>query len=156
MNKMKAALVRGPESNMIVKIKYLTETAKTPSRKTAGAAAYDLYADETVYIPRETTVAIKTGLAMEIPEGWKGEIYSRSGLAYRGLVVANSPGKIDCDYRGEIMVLIHNQSNEGVACLEAGDRIAQFEVNPVYHIKFDNGELSDTERGEGHFGSTGK
>jgi dUTP pyrophosphatase len=91
---------------------------------------------------------------MEIPKGWKGEIYSRSGLASKGIFVGNSPGKIDSDYRGEIKVIIHNTRREIVG-IHAGDRIAQFEINPVHDIEWEEGELDETDRGEGGFGSTG-
>ena len=98
-----------------------------------------------------------TGLVMEIPEGWKGEIYSRSGLASQGLVVANSPGKIDADYRGEIKVALLNTAREGIIGIETGTRIAQFEINPVHNIEFEEvKELSKSERGLHGFGSTGK
>ena len=128
-----------------MKVRYtkLHPDAQIPHRASDGAAAYDLYSTE-------------TGLGMEIPEGWKGEIYSRSGMSYAGVVVANSPGKIDSDYRGEIKVLLHNNDNTDIACIEKGDRIAQFEINPVYDIEFYNvEELIKSERGEGGFGSTG-
>ncbi len=99
---------------------------------------------------------VRTGLAMQIPDGWKGEIYSRSGLAYRGLVVSNSPGKIDSDYRGEIQVIMHNNRSVDIVGIEVGDRIAQFEINPVHDIEFEESKnLEISFRGEGGFGSTG-
>lgn len=139
-----------------MKVKYtkLSPNAKIPTKATEGSAAYDLYATEGVYIPHGETMVVSTGLAMEIPEGWKGEVYSRSGLASKGIFVANSPGKIDSDYRGEIKVILHNTRREIVG-IHAGDRIAQFEVNPVYSIEWEESALTDTERGEGGFGSTG-
>ena len=141
---------------MKVKIKKLHQVAQLPIKGTPGSAAYDLHSIETVYIPPGETVTVRTGLAMEIPDGWKGDVYSRSGLAMDGVVVANSPGKIDCDYRGEVVVLLHNQRPSDVACIEVGDRIAQFEINPVHDIEFEViDELSTTDRGEGGFGSTG-
>ena len=141
---------------MEVRIKKLCAT-QLPTRATSGAAAYDLYAAEGAYIAPGTTVAVATGLSMEIPEGWKGEIYSRSGLAEHGIVVANAPGKIDSDYRGEIYVLLHNTLLQDIAGIEVGDRIAQLEINPVHDINFKEvDELSATERGREGFGSTGK
>ena len=85
---------------MIIKFKKLHPKSVLPTKGSEGAAAYDLYASESVYIPVGETASVGTGLSMEIPKGWKGEIYSRSGLASQGVVVANAPGKIDCDYRG--------------------------------------------------------
>ena len=139
---------------MKVRFTKLTDNAQIPQRATEGSAAYDLHATENVYIPHGETAVVSTGLAMEIPDGWKGEVYSRSGLASRGIFVANSPGKIDSDYRGEIKVILHNTRREIVG-IHAGDRIAQFEVNPVYSIEWEEAALTDTERGEGGLGSTG-
>ena len=139
-----------------VKYTKLRPDALLPTKGTEQAAAYDLYACENVFIPPGETCIVGTGLAFQIPEGWKGEIYSRSGLTYNGVVVANSPGKIDSDYRGEIKVLIYNRGKTLVG-IEPGTRIAQFEINPVYSIRFEECEnLELTERGEGGFGSTGK
>ena len=140
---------------MIVKIKKLCSTT-IPTKATSGAAAYDLYAAENAYIAPGTTVAVATGIAMEIPEGWKGEIYSRSGLAKHGIVVANAPGKIDSDYRGEIFVLLHNNLLQDIAGIERGDRIAQLEINPIHEVTFEEvDQLSNTDRGDKGFGSTG-
>ena len=140
-----------------MKVKYtkLHPEARVPTKGTAGAAAYDLYSMENVYIPHGETAIIRTGIAMQIPEGWKGEVYSRSGLAAKGILVSNSPGKIDSDYRGEIKVILHNTRKELVG-IQLHDRIAQFEINPVHDIEFeqtDNLALSD--RGDKGFGSTG-
>ena len=143
---------------MKVKFKKLNPNAKLPTKATKGAAAYDLYAAESVYIPIGETAVVGTGLSMEIPPGWKGEVYSRSGLASKGIVVANSPGKIDSDYRGEIKVILHNNRNTDLVGILTGDRIAQFEVNPDYScdLTFEEvQELSISERGEGGLGSTG-
>ena len=139
---------------MRVKYTKLSHNAQIPTKATEGSAAYDLYATENVYIPHGETAVVSTGLSMEIPEGWKGEIYSRSGLASKGIFVANSPGKIDSDYRGEIKVILHNTRREIVG-IHSGERIAQFEINPVHPIDWEEGELTDTERGEGGLGSTG-
>ena len=142
---------------MKVKLTKLHPNAKIPTKSTEGSAAYDLYSIESAYIPVGETVMIRTGLAMQIPDGWKGEVYSRSGLASRGLVVSNSPGKIDSDYRGEIQVILHNNRSVDVIGVEAGDRIAQFEINPVHSIEFEESEnLVMTFRGDKGFGSTGK
>ena len=141
---------------MKIQFKKLHPQAVVPTKGTEGSAAYDLYATETVYIPIGEIVTIGTGLSLEIPEGWKGEIYSRSGLASKGIIVPNSPGKIDSDYRGEIQVLLLNTSERDMAAIAPGDRIAQFELSPVYDIEFEEVvTLSETDRGEMGFGSTG-
>ena len=142
---------------MKIKFKLLNLTAKIPTKGTKGAAAYDLYATDNAFIPPGETVVVGTGLTMEIPKFWKGEIYSRSGLASQGVVVANSPGKIDSDYRGEIKVILHNNRSVNVVGIKAGDRIAQFEINPVHDLEFEEvKELDESTRGSSGFGSTGK
>lgn len=142
-----------------IKIKKLTDTAKTPTRGSEYAAGYDLYADvkENVQIKPHETVKIGTGLAMGIPDGYFGAIFARSGLAAKeGLRPANCVGVCDSDYRGEYIVAIHNDSEE-TRTVTAGERIAQLVVMPYLPVTFDEvAELTDTNRGEGGFGSTGK
>lgn len=142
-----------------IKIKKLTDTAKTPTRGSEHAAGYDMYADvkEDVQIKPHETVKIGTGLAMEIPDGYFGAIFARSGLAAKeGLRPANCVGVCDSDYRGEYIVAIHNDSEE-TRTVTAGERIAQLVVMPYLPVTFDEvAELTDTNRGEGGFGSTGK
>ena len=141
-----------------MKVKYtkLHPDAQLPTKSSAGAAGYDLFSMENVYIPPGETTVISTGIAMQIPKGWKGEIYSRSGMAARGILVANSPGKIDSDYRGEIKVILHNTRKELIG-IQYKDKIAQFEVNPTHEIEWELAEdLELTERGHDGFGSTGK
>lgn len=142
-----------------IKIKKLTDTAKTPTRGSEYAAGYDLYADvkENVQIKPHETVKIGTGLAMEVPDGYFGAIFARSGLATKeGLRPANCVGVCDSDYRGEYIVAIHNDS-EKIRTITAGERIAQLVVMPYLPVTFDEvSELTDTNRGEGGFGSTGK
>ena len=142
-----------------IKIKKLTDTAKTPTRGSEYAAGYDLYADvkENVQIKPHETVKIGTGLAMEIPDGYFGAIFARSGLATKeGLRPANCVGVCDSDYRGEYIIAIHNDSEE-TRTITAGERIAQLVVMPYLPVTFDEvSELTDTNRGEGGFGSTGK
>ncbi|MBQ1262766.1 MAG: dUTP diphosphatase [Oscillospiraceae bacterium] len=142
-----------------VKIKLLRENATCPSYQSASAAGADLYAaiDEALTIEAGQTVLVPTGVAMEIPEGFVGLVYARSGLATKkGLAPANKVGVIDSDYRGEIMVALHNHSNKS-AEIEAGERIAQIVLTPYLTAQFEIAdELSDTERGAGGFGSTGK
>lgn len=144
---------------MHVKVKKLTETAKLPTRGSVFSAGFDLYADNNVDItihPHETR-KIGTGLALEIPDGYYGAIFARSGLATKeGLRPANCVGICDSDYRGEYIVAIHNDSNED-RIIEPKERIAQLIIMQYPHITFEEvDELSDTSRGEGGFGSTGK
>lgn len=142
-----------------IKIKKLTDTAKTPTRGSEYAAGYDLYADvkDDVQIKPHETIKIGTGLAMEVPDGYFGAIFARSGLASKeGLRPANCVGVCDSDYRGEYIVAIHNDSEE-TRTITAGERIAQLVVMPYLPVTFDEVvELTDTNRGEGGFGSTGK
>lgn len=142
-----------------VNIKKLNENALIPTYGTEYAAGADLYAcmDEAVTINPGETAFIKTGLAMEVPVGYAGLIYARSGLACKkGLAPANKVGVIDSDYRGEIMVALHNHSNEAVL-VESGERIAQLVITPYIVAAFNQvDELEDTVRGEGGFGSTGR
>ena len=129
--------------------------AQLPSKGSDGAAAYDLYSMENVYIPPGEIAIVNTGIAMQIPKGWKGEIYSRSGMAAKGILVANSPGKIDSDYRGEVNVILYNSRNELVG-IQSKDRIAQFEINPTHDIEWVKAtDLELTSRGDKGFGSTG-
>lgn len=144
---------------MHVKVKKITETAKLPTRGSVFSAGFDLYADNNVDItihPHETR-KIGTGLALEIPNGYYGAIFARSGLATKeGLRPANCVGICDSDYRGEYIVAIHNDSNED-RIIEPKERIAQLIIMQYPHITFEEvDELSDTSRGEGGFGSTGK
>ena len=141
-----------------IAVKKLDENAVLPTYGSNYAAGADLYAltdEEIVFAPHETKL-IKTGLAMEIPEGYAGLIYARSGLASkRGLAPANKVGVIDADYRGEIMVALHNHSavEQKIAPKE---RIAQLVIAPFLKAEFEVCDtLSETVRGEGGFGSTG-
>ena len=143
---------------MEVRIKKLSENAIIPTYGSEFSAGADLYAclEEAVTIEPGNTYLVKTGLAMEIPEGFAGLIYARSGLASKkGLAPANKVGVIDADYRGEIMVALHNHSNMA-AVVEPGERIAQMVIAPFLKVEYTVAEeLSDTVRGEGGFGSTG-
>ena len=144
---------------MLVKIKKLNEKATLPTYGSEYSAGADLYAclDEGVTILPGQTCFIKTGLAMELTEGYVALIYARSGLACkRGLAPANKVGVVDCDYRGEITVALHNHSQEAQTILP-GERIAQMVVTPYIKCDFEEAdELSETVRGEGGFGSTGR
>lgn len=142
-----------------INVKKLKENAILPTYGSAEAAGADLYAclDEAVVIQPGESVFVPTGLAMEIPKGYAGLIYARSGLACkRGLAPANKVGVIDSDYRGEFIVVLHNHSNK-TETVAHGERIAQLVITPVYTPGFCQvDELTDTQRAAGGFGSTGK
>lgn len=144
---------------MKVSVKKLNDRAVVPTYGSPFSAGGDLYSAEEseVVIGPGKTAMIGTGLAMEIPEGYVGLIYARSGLATkRGLAPANKVGVIDSDYRGEIKVALYNQSDAPQA-VAVGERIAQIVIAPFLHAEYEVKEtLSDTERGEGGFGSTGR
>ena len=142
-----------------VEIKKLDERAIIPTYGTEFSAGADIYAliDEPVTIDPGETKLIHTGLAMAIPEGLVGLIFARSGMATkRGLAPANKVGVIDSDYRGEIMVALHNHGTV-TQIVENRERIAQMSFVPFYEAEFDiKDELSETLRGAGGFGSTGR
>ncbi len=144
---------------MKMRIKKLNPNAITPTYGTEYSAGADLYAllDGTIEIAPHETCFVHTGISVEIPEGYCGLIFARSGLASkRGLAPANKVGVIDADYRGEIMVALHNHSEKTVT-VDPGERIAQLAIVPFLKAEFEESdELSDTVRGEGGFGSTGK
>lgn len=145
---------------MEIKIKKLYKDAITPTRGSEEAAGYDLYAYlggfEECKISPNTTMKIGTGIAAEIPNGYFGAVFARSGLATKkGLRPANCVGVVDSDYRGEIMVALHNDDKEPQT-IQAYERIAQLVILPYLNVSFTEvNELSDTERGENGFGSTG-
>ena len=142
---------------MKVIIKRTNPNAKLPEYASIGAAGADLYnaGEEVTVVPHKSAV-IGTGIAMQIPDGYVGLVYARSGLACkRGLAPANKVGVIDSDYRGEIKVVLYNHSDEPqtVSSLE---RIAQIVIAPYIRCEFEDGEIDSTDRGAGGFGSTGK
>ena len=142
-----------------VNIKKLNEKAVVPTYGSEFSAGADLYAcaDEPIVIEAGKTVLVHTGIAMEIPAGYVGLVFARSGLASKkGLAPANKVGVIDSDYRGEIMVALHNHSAEDKT-VDAGERIAQIALVPYLTADFNVvDDLSDTARGAGGFGSTGR
>ena len=144
---------------MNIKIKKLNNLAKMPSRGSSDAAGYDLYAatNYNIEIQPHTTVKIGTGLSFELPQGTFAAIFSRSGIATkRGLRPANCVGVIDSDYRGPVIVALHNDTDE-IQSVEPGERIAQMILLPFISMDFNEvNELSDTTRGDGGFGSTGE
>lgn len=145
--------------NNQVNIKKLNDLAKVPTRGSEYAAGYDLYAatEYEITIPAHTTIKVGTGLAMELPYMTFGAIFARSGLATKqGLRPANCTGVVDSDYRGEVIVAVHNDTNSDQV-IQPGDRIAQLVVLPYLPICFNEVDvLSTTVRGEDGFGSTGK
>ena len=142
-----------------IKIKKLNEKAIIPTYGSEYSAGADLYAlsDEQIVIEPGKTVMVHTGLSFEIAEGYGGFVFARSGLASKkGLAPANKVGVVDSDYRGEVMVALHNSSNE-TAVINGGERIAQIVFMPYASANFIlSEELSETVRGEGGFGSSGK
>ncbi len=145
---------------MKIEIKKLRYNAIIPTRGSQYAAGYDLYActdSDVIIIPPHKSVKIGTGIAVAVPEGYFGAIFARSGLAAKqGLRPANCVGVADSDYRGEYMVALHNDTDEPKT-VNNGDRIAQLVIMPFMQAEFVETEaLTDTQRGEGGFGSTGK
>ena len=137
---------------MKIRIKKLKSNAIIPTRGSLQAAGYDLYA-----CLETESVKIDTGLSVEVPDGYFGAIFARSGLAAKqGLRPANCVGVADSDYRGEYIVAVHNDTDEP-KIIENGDRIAQLVIMPYLSVEFEEAqELDATERGAGGFGSTGK
>lgn len=144
------------EVRPVVAVKRLHKDAVIPEYQTLGAAGMDLVAcnDEPIVIQGEPTL-IPTGLAIALPSGYEAQIRPRSGLSLKGVTIANSPGTIDEDYRGEIKVIV--STNGRLFTIKKGDRIAQMVISRVVQagmVEADD-DLSETERGTGGFGSTG-
>ena len=142
-----------------IAVKLLRPGARIPTYGTEASAGADLYAcmQEKVEIPAGQSTMIPTGVAMEIPRGYAGLVFARSSMgAKRGLAPANKVGVIDSDYRGELQVVLYNHSGE-TQSIEPGERVAQLLIVPVFTPGFQETEkLSETDRGAGGFGSTGK
>tara|TARA_A100001234_G_scaffold219638_1_gene230857 strand:- start:882 stop:1331 length:450 start_codon:yes stop_codon:yes gene_type:complete len=137
----------------------LDENAEAPTQGTKSAAGWDLRALEKTTVTKGNSTKIRTGLAVAIPDGWEGQIRSRSSLGAKGMIMPNGVGTIDSDYRGELMVLATWIGEGDSIVLEKGERIAQLLIAPVpvtsfTEVSFEN--LSKTERGEGGFGSSGR
>jgi len=156
--------------SVVLRIKKLENFVALPEYKTEGAAAMDLYAAEDKFIEVNKIEIVKTGIAIAVPQGYEAQIRARSGLAAKGLIVANGPGTIDSDYRGEVGVILANLTAVGDASVcskgpwknlpgfsvKKGDRIAQMVIAPVTRANLQVvEELDDTVRGSGAFGSTG-
>ena len=144
---------------MKISVKKINKNSIIPYRASKYSAGYDLYAciDSSIIIPPHQTVKIGTGLSIEIPDGYFGAIFARSGLATKqGLRPANCVGCCDSDYRGEYIVALHNDSDKN-QIIKNGERIAQLIVMPYLSVEFTEvNELSETERGDGGFGHSGK
>lgn len=144
----------------IVRLPHFDESFALPAYQTPGAAGADLMAclgpGEKVIVRPGERVLIPTGLSFEIPEGYEVQIRPRSGLSFKTtLMVVNSPGTIDCDYRGEIKIIMGNWGLEDQV-IEHGDRVAQMIMAPYTQANFvEVDQLSETDRGQGGFGSTG-
>jgi dUTP pyrophosphatase len=141
----------------VVKFKKVQSTATIPTRGTSVAAGLDLYSSEAATVEPGQRCMVNTGLKMELPRGYEGQVRPRSGNAVKfGVTVLNSPGTIDEDYRGEIKVLLYNTS-PSTFVVNPGDRIAQLVIAAVsYMPPVEVDELSDTDRGEKGWGSTGR
>ena len=148
------------EANVVtvkVRVKRLSPDAKIPKAAKAGDVAFDLYSTIDYELRPGERFAVPTGIAVEIPPGYEGQVRPRSGLALKeGVTVLNTPGTIDSGYRGEVHTIMMNHGRESFK-ITKDMRISQLAIRPVPEVEFvEVDELSDTERGEGGFGSTGK
>lgn len=143
---------------MELRVSLLNDAATLPTRAHEGDAGLDLYACEAAHIGPGERWSVGTGIAIEVPAGHAGLVLPRSGLARRhGIALVNSPGLIDAGYRGEVRVLLLNTDPAETFRVEAGDRIAQLVVSPIALAEpVEAGELADSSRGEGGFGSSGR
>jgi len=145
--------------SVVIKFKRLRPTAQVPVYQTRHAAGMDLVADVggTVFVAPNERRAIPTGLKIEIPPGYEGQVRPRSGRAINeGLTIINSPGTIDADYRGEVKVLVVNLGDHPIE-LRPGDRIAQLVIAPALRVEIEEvRELAESDRGPGGFGHTGR
>lgn len=159
MSRDRDEFVRFIKDMMPVKIKKVTETAIIPTKGSAGSAGYDLYvdSDEVITIPPHKTVMLQTNIAFEIPRGYFGAVYARSGVSTkRGLRPATCVSVIDSDYRGSVGVPLHNDTDEDRIVLSY-ERVAQMVITPIPEVELVLvDELPDTDRGTGGFGSTGE
>lgn len=143
----------------VVKIAKTEPNARMPTKGSAYAAGWDLYCLEETVVSFRSSVKIRTGLRVAIPEGYEGQVRARSSLGSKGLILPHSIGTIDADYRGELFVLMTWIGNGDSYKVKSGERIAQLVIAPIPNVQFSEVEvdkLGDTERGEGGFGSTGR
>lgn len=147
---------RSKDVGIQVKVKKVNPNANLPIKMTPGSSGFDLYAAETWRMMPFERRRVATGIALELPEGYEAQVRSRSGMADRdGIIVLNSPGTIDSDYRGEIEVILYNADSYNEFVVAEGDRIAQLVIQQVPKITLVETEfLTETERGELGFGST--
>ena len=145
------------EVTVTVRVKRLSPDAKIPKTARSGDVAFDLYSVIDYELRPGERFAVPTGIAVEIPQGYEGQVRPRSGLALKeGITVLNTPGTIDSGYRGEVKTIMMNHNGEPFR-ITKGMRISQLAIRPVPEVEFvEVDELSDTERGEGGFGSTGR
>jgi len=140
-----------------IKIKKIHPKAIVPKIATKGSACFDLYACENFVLGNGHFHRTKTGLVFEIPKGWHVKIYNRSGMASRGIIMPNAPGIIDSDYRGEIFVMLYGLFMKRQEIFQIGSRVAQGELIKGEPVEFEVvNKLTETERGSGGLGSTGK
>lgn len=140
-----------------IKIKKIHSKAIVPRLATKGSACFDLRTCEDFVLGNGRFHKVRTGLIFEIPKGWHIKLYNRSGIAVKGIIIPNAPGIIDSDYRGEIMVMLYGLFMRKQEIFQIGNRIAQGELIKGEPVEFRVvSKLSDTERGSGGFGSTGK
>jgi dUTP pyrophosphatase len=143
----------------VVKIAKTEPNARIPTKGSAHAAGWDLYCLEETVVSFRSSVKLRTGLKVAIPEGYEGQVRARSSLGSKGLILPHSIGTIDADYRGELFVLMTWIGNGDSYKVKSGERIAQLVISPIPNVQFSEvevGKLGDTERGEGGFGSTGR
>lgn len=141
----------------VLKIKKLHDDAKTPTYAHETDSGMDLYAVEDSYIYPKRSMQVRTGIAIELPDNTEAQIRSKSGIALKGVLVANSPGTVDQGFTGEIKVILINHSGTGYV-IKKGQKIAQMVICPVIRVEIEeikDRELSKTSRGNGGFGSTG-
>lgn len=143
---------------MQVNLKILNPEAVVPQYATSGSAGFDLHTVEDIVLHPGETKLIKTGLAISVPAGFEMQVRPRSGLSLKtNLRVANAPGTVDSDYRGEVCIIMTNTSVMSTERIKMGERVAQGVICPVYQVEFQVVEnLEQTSRGSGGFGSTGK
>tara|TARA_Y100000588_G_scaffold208125_1_gene222050 strand:- start:8632 stop:9069 length:438 start_codon:yes stop_codon:yes gene_type:complete len=144
---------------VVVKIARTEPGARMPTKGSQHAAGWDLYSLEDTVVPFRSSVKLRTGLHVAIPEGFEGQVRARSSLGSKGLILPHSIGTIDSDYRGELFVLMTWIGEGDSYLVKSGERIAQLVIAPIPEIGFsevDMKDLGSTERGEGGFGSTGR
>ena len=141
---------------MKIKIKFTHPKAFSPTQATKGSAGWDIYSPDSHVILPSGSIMVRTGVSLGIPEGYYISIVPRSSMGKRGIIIPNAPGTIDSDYTGEICVMLHNLTVFPVSVTE-GDRIAQMILHKYQPLEFERVDaITETERGSGGFGSTGK